>query len=66
MYSKLWRDIIRDYFSGNNISEHTLDNFREVGELNNKIVNFANCSIFYYYQMVLFKNKTREIDYSHG
>lgn len=37
MYSKLWREITKDYFSGNNISEHTLDNFREVGELNSRL-----------------------------
>jgi putative sugar O-methyltransferase len=37
MYSKLWLDISRNFFSGNKISEHTLSNFREPGKLNSRL-----------------------------
>jgi len=62
MYSKLCLDLISGYSSGNRISEHSVDNFRKSSELNRGVAAW----VFDYYEMVLNKNKTREIDDSHG
>jgi hypothetical protein len=62
MYSKLWIDLTSENSSGNNISEHSVDNFRKYSELNSGVAAW----VFDNYEMVLDKNKTLEIDDSHG
>jgi hypothetical protein len=62
MYSKLWLDLTSDNSSGNKVSEHSVDNFRKPSELNSGVAAW----VFDYYEMVLNKSKTREIDDSYG